>query len=654
MRQVGNFQGLRVASLESRRSEDMAKLIQGLGGSPFVSPSMRETPIDNPTDAIHFANGLITGQIDLVILMTGVGFRFLLAAVEKRVDRQRFLDALSDVPTIARGPKPVAAMKDVGLTPTHRIPEPNTWREVLTYIDAKIPISNMTIGLQEYGKPNPSLIAGLEARGARVYPVQVYQWDFPLDSKPLEENIRAIVRGERDVLLFTSAHQVTNLFRMAEQLEVEDSMRERLKQMVVASVGPTTSEAIREKHLEVDVEPEHPKMTPLVEACAENAARILKRKQRDWEHRALASRESIALQDGSVAGAAKPSDPLAPWRETIFIKACLGEPTPVTPIWMMRQAGRYMEEYRRVRGKTTFLELCKNPELCSEVMCVAVEKLGVDAAILFSDLLPILEPMGMDLDFAQGEGPTIYNPLREAKDIDRFRELEQVDSLGYVFEAVRRTRRDLPSQIPLIGFAGAPFTLASYAIEGGGSRNYLLTKGMMYRDRSAWDAIMSRLARSVTRYLNAQIAAGAQCVQLFDSWAGCLSPSDYREYVFPYSKMVFDGITPGVPTIHFATGNPALLPIIAEAGSRVVGLDWRIEFRAGWDVIGKEFSVQGNLDPAILLADRKTIESHAKRILDQAAGQPGHIFNLGHGVHQQTPVENARFLVDVVHEWSAR
>ena len=346
-------------------------------------------------------------------------------------------------------------------------------------------------------------------------------------------------------------------------------------------------------------------------------------------------------------------DSSAPWFDSPFMRACRREPTEVTPVWLMRQAGRYMAEYRKVREKTTFLELCKNPQLCSEIMCTAVNRLGVDAAIIFSDLLPILEPMGLDLEFAQGEGPLIHNPVREPADVARVEELESADSLHFVIETVRQTRNDLPADIPLIGFAGAPFTLASYVIEGQASRNYLHTKTLMYRDEGAWKELMQRFARAVTIYLNAQIRAGAQCVQLFDSWAGCLGPGDYRRYVLPYTQKIISGITPGVPVINFATGNPALLPLLAEGGSSVIGVDWRVQLDNAWKTVGHHLAVQGNLDPLILLADRSTIRERAGEVLHQAAGRPGHIFNLGHGVLQQTPVENAIALVDAVHELSA-
>jgi len=331
------------------------------------------------------------------------------------------------------------------------------------------------------------------------------------------------------------------------------------------------------------------------------------------------------------------------------MKAARREPSERTPIWLMRQAGRFLPEYRAVRQKMSFLELCKNPDLSAEVMLTAVQRLGVDAAILFADLLPILEPMGLKLEFSAGEGPVIHNPIRGPEDVDRLRELESVAPLDFVLQAVRKTRAGLPEDLPLIGFAGAPFTLASYAIEGGASRNHLRVKSLMYGDAGAWNAIMARLARAVVRYLNAQIDAGVQAVQLFDSWVGCLGPDDYRRYVLPHTRVVIQHLRPGVPVIHFATGNPALLPLMREAGGDVIGIDWRIRLDDAWRTIGYDKAVQGNLDPAVLLSEPAEIRRRVRDILDQAGGRPGHIFNLGHGVYPQTPVDSAIALVEAVH-----
>lgn len=340
-------------------------------------------------------------------------------------------------------------------------------------------------------------------------------------------------------------------------------------------------------------------------------------------------------------------------QQSRLLKACRREPVDCTPVWIMRQAGRYLPEYMAVRSRVTFIELCKTPELAAQVTLDAQRILGVDAAILFADLLPILEPMGIDLEYQKGEGPVIHNPLRDPAEIDRIRELEDVSSLHYTFDAVRLIRRDLPGNIPLLGFAGAPFTLASYVLEGGGSRNYLHTKSLMYRDEGAWRTLMERLSRSLIRYLKAQIDAGCQAVQLFDSWAGCLSPSDYRRYALPFTKSIVDAIRPHAPVINFLTGNPALLPLLREAGGDVFGLDWRVELADGWKTVGYDVGVQGNLDPLSLLADLSVLKERTLDVLKQAAGRPGHIFNLGHGVMPEVPPDHVKALVQMVHEFSA-
>lgn len=635
-----NFGGLVVGCFESRRGTDMAALIEKYGGVPRVSPSLREVALRENPSAKTFVHELLTGNIDIVIFLTGVGFKHLLTAVEKIVPRQRYLDALSDVITICRGPKPAAAMKEVGLTPTHRVPEPNTWRDLLATIDAGIPIYNQSIALQEYGKPNSSLIAGLESRGARVLQVRVYDWDLPEDTKPLEENVKALAAGQLDLIMFTSAHQAVNVITIAQRLNLLKEVEAALRRTVVASIGPTTTEMLRDLDWPVDIEPPHPKMAHLVIAAAEQAAELKRRKTSNAVNVVSAGSDVL--------------DTRAPWYNSPFMKACRREPTEVTPVWLMRQAGRYMAEYRSVRHGLNFLELCKRPDLCCEVMVTAVNKLGVDAAILFADLLPILEPMGMDLEFVAGDGPTIHNPIREPRDVDRVRPLESVEELQYTFDAVKLTREALPPTIPLIGFAGAPFTLASYCIEGGGSKTYLHTKSLMYRDSSAWKELLSRLTTSVVKYLTAQVTAGCQCLQIFDSWVGCLAPDDYKNYVLPHMKRLIAELPHGVPVIHFAAGNPALLPLVAQAGGHVIGLDWRTRLDEGWAAVGPRKAVQGNLDPSVLLADQETIRIQAKSILDQAKGRPGHIFNLGHGVHQQTPVENAMALVKMVHEMSQK
>jgi uroporphyrinogen decarboxylase len=337
-----------------------------------------------------------------------------------------------------------------------------------------------------------------------------------------------------------------------------------------------------------------------------------------------------------------------------FLQACRREPAPFTPVWLMRQAGRYMPEYRAVRERFSFLELCRNSDAAAEVTVKAVEVLGVDAAIIFADILLILEPLGVGLEFAKGDGPVIHRPVRSGADVARLPEPPPEETVPFVFESVRKARAALPAHVPLIGFSGAPFTVASYLVEGKGSRNYLHTKALMYSDRPAWDRLLGLLSRTIVAYLNAQIAAGAQAVQLFDSWVGCLTPDDYREYVLPHTRAVIRGVAPGVPVIHFGTGTAGLLELMREAGGDVIGVDWRVDLGEAWRRLGHDVGIQGNLDSVALFAPRPEIRRRVRAILDAAGGRPGHIFNLGHGILPETPVDHARFLVDTVHELSSR
>ncbi len=334
-----------------------------------------------------------------------------------------------------------------------------------------------------------------------------------------------------------------------------------------------------------------------------------------------------------------------------FLDACWQKPVDCTPVWFMRQAGRYMSEYRAIRAKHNLLEICAQPELAAEVTLQPVRALGVDAAILFADILLPLMPMGIHLEFAAGEGPVIHNPVSSPADVAALRPVEPREALGNVMEAVRIVRRALDGKTALIGFAGAPFTLASYIIEGGSSRNYLKTKRLMYNDPAAWHSLMGKLARVIADYLVAQVEAGAQAVQLFDSWVGALAPDDYREYVLPHSHTIFQALqTTAVPAIHFGTGTASLLPLMREAGGSVIGIDWQTPLAWAWERLEHRVAVQGNLDPVALFAPRGDLEKRVERVLAQAEGRPGHIFNLGHGILPETPVENVKRVVELVHE----
>ena len=334
---------------------------------------------------------------------------------------------------------------------------------------------------------------------------------------------------------------------------------------------------------------------------------------------------------------------------TRFLNACRRQPVDATPVWFMRQAGRYMPEYRALRERHSLLALCREPELATQVTMQPVNRIDLDAAILFSDLLLPLEPMGLPFDFIKGEGPAIETPIRTTADIDKLKTFEPRESLSHVLQAIRLIQRELAGRIPLIGFAGAPFTLASYAIEGGHSNNFALTKALMYGHPEAWHRLCGKFAAIIGDYMVAQIEAGVDVVQIFDSWVGALSPADYREFVLPHTRTIFDAIGGRVPTIHFGTGTSTFLGDLREAGGDVIGADWRIPLDEAWARIGYDRGVQGNLDPTLLLGPTDRLLAAADDVLRRAAGRPGHIFNLGHGILPMTNLEQVQQLAEHVH-----
>ena len=338
-----------------------------------------------------------------------------------------------------------------------------------------------------------------------------------------------------------------------------------------------------------------------------------------------------------------------------FLRACRREAVDATPVWFMRQAGRYMQVYRDLRARYSLLEICRQPDLAIAVTLQPLDAIEVDAAILFSDLLLPFTPMGLDFDFVKGEGPSIERPIRSADDVARLRTFEPREALGHVLETIRLLRQELAGRVPLIGFGGAPFTLASYAIEGGPSSRYELTKRFMYSQPRAWHQLCDYFATVMADYLRAQVDAGAQAVQIFDSWAGALSRNDYREFALPHTRRIFDGLAnAGVPLIHFGVGTTAILADIAQAGGHVVGVDWRLPLDEAWDAIGHERGIQGNLDPTLLLGPTDRLLLAADDVLFRAAGRPGHIFNLGHGILPSTPLEHVQELARHVHAASRR
>ena len=335
----------------------------------------------------------------------------------------------------------------------------------------------------------------------------------------------------------------------------------------------------------------------------------------------------------------------------LFLRACRREPVPRTPVWFMRQAGRYMQEYRELRARHSLLELCRTPELAAAITLQPLKKLGVDAAIIFADLLLPAQAMGMKLEFAEGEGPILSPPIRAAEDVRKLGTVQDGE-LSYVAEAIRIVCRELHGSLPVIGFCGAPFTVASYMIEGSGSRNFVNTKRMMYQSPELWQALMQKLVPVLGAYLRSKAEAGAGAVQIFDSWVGCLNPEDYRTYVLPYSRALIRAVAPaGVPIIHFGTGTATLLELMRKAGGDVIGVDWRIALGEAWRRVGYDVAVQGNLDPVVLFGPREMIRARVEQVLRSAEGRPGHIFNLGHGILPETPVENVQAVVEIVRQF---
>jgi len=645
------------------------KVLEPFKGRGAESVSAVKNSVDKATRKrlSDFTGQLLTGMVDAVIFRTGAGVAHYLQEISRQHDATRVMDLLSDSQVIAASPLAAEALVAASIKPIHafadgshanrsQLPQPTgSWRSTLIALDRHYQpqdptgnaMLNMSFGLEDC-EDWFSLSSGLEARGARVVPIPVFACATPVRKNSVADFFEQLEVLNIQVLLFNSPLEASKLAFLAKRFSRARLTNHLLNHHIVIAVGNDTHEILADRGFPVDLTLPKSKSpdqstalsSEALETMAASITQLQSRKQNSY----------IKMSGPSTSS----NDPNAPWYNSPFMKACRGEPTDVTPVWMMRQAGRYMSEYREVRANVSFLDLCANPQLCSEVMCTAVEKLGVDAAIIFSDLLPILVPMGCDLEFVKGDGPVIHNPVRTAKDIDRIKPLDSNAELEFVMETVRQTRQDLPADMPLIGFAGAPFTLASYMIEGGSSRNYAATKQIMFSDPSAWDQLMQHLVTSISIYLKGQIEAGAQCVQLFDSWAGCLSFEDYSKRVHPYVQQIIASLPADVPVINFATGNPALLPLLADTRASVIGIDWRTRLDDAWQTVGYDRAVQGNLDPTVLLTNPDEIRRQAKFVLDQAAGRAGHIFNLGHGILPMTPVENAVALVDIVHELSSK
>lgn len=624
----------------------MQSMIQKQGGKCFSAPTLREIPLESNNDLERFSTMLFSHQVDVMIFLTGVGAKKMIEIMSVRHGVEKVCRELSVTTIVTRGPKPVKALSEFGIKPAIRVGEPNTWREVIQEIDEDPELGGIkgkTVAVQEYGTSNQDLVDGLSRRGAKVVRVPVYRWALPEDVGPIKEAILKLAQSEFEVALFTSAVQIHHLFQVAVENGMENELRNGLRQTVVASIGPMCTEGIESHGISVDYEAEKSSMGAFVLDLADRVEACIRSK-----HSARTSCNGSAqkVSEADVNSEALINSP--------FMRALRCETSEVTPVWLMRQAGRYMKEYRDIRKGVPFLEFCKRPDLVTEITVKARQLLEADAAIIFSDILVIIESFGLSLQYGNEQGPAIQITLDEGKSVDDVQLNNVNESLSFVFEAVSRTRAALEPEIPLLGFCGAPFTIASYMIEGGSSKTFQRTKAYMYQDAARWNVLMQKITDGLTELLQGQIRSGAQAVQIFDSWVGCMDSESYRKYVMPHSKRLIESVESMAPVIHFGTGNPQLLPVMAETGGHCVGVDFRIGMKEAWDLIGHTRSVQGNLDPAILLTDRTTIKQQVQKILKETAGRPGHIFNLGHGILPETPFDHAKYLVDLVHDLSRK
>lgn len=643
-----SFNGLNIASFESRRAREIERLIEYHQGNAHVAKAVVESPSKSSKEVEELCVRLKNKQIDILVVLTGIGTKLLIENLEKRLGTKPAKKLLGNLTIIGRGIKSRSVLRNYGLTPLYSKPVPNSLDDITNLLRDKDLLKGKSIAVQEYSKKSIAFLNSLKKGGAKVLSIPVYKSGLPEDTENLKRLIDSILKSTIDICLFTSSQQVVNAFIFAKKLQKTDELIRSFRNIAIGSIGTNTSKALSAHGIKADYEPENMRMGNLVREMARRSEYLLQKKRTSARNKVDTNTWNRADTNWGRMSEKKRK---AITTDSAFMKACRREKAEHTPIWIMRQAGRFSRHYRAIRAGQTFLELCKSPQTASEVTLMAVDQLGVDAAIIFSDILLILEPLGINITYTKSDGPRILNPLRTKKNIERINKFNP-DDMGFMYESLNITRKALNPAIPLIGFAGAPFTIASYAIEGGSSRNFELTKGLMYKDPDLWNSIMTILSNATADYLNRQAKEGADVVQVFDSWIGCLSPQDYKDYVLPHMKNLFDKIDKSVPAIHFGTGTATLLKMMKEAGGTVIGFDWRVDIEKAWKEIGYNNAVQGNLDPIVLFSTPSIIRKRVKELLKKVKRRKGHIFNLGHGVLPGTPPDNVLALIDAVHEYS--
>lgn len=619
------FGGKPVIFLESRRRKEMEDLILRHGGRPIGAPVLEEVPLESQEHLFTFFEAWRRGDFDCVLFLTGVGVENLWKALQKRYSTDEIRKVFESRFKLARGPKPARALNLLGAPAQLEVPEPNTWKEVLTCLENHNLLSGARLAVQEYGTTPVELYRAFVEKDVRVlYRVPVYQWKLPSEL-PFFPSLLELLQKERGFLLITSGVQIHNLLEAAERLHQKDLLQTALKSWKIASIGPVATQALREHGFEPLLEPSHPKMGFLVKETAEKAALF------------FPSSDFLSVPDSSQT-----------FETALFLQALKKLPTPRPPVWIMRQAGRYLPSYRRLRAGLSFSAFCASPDLCAQAAVEAQQALQTDAAIVFWDLPLLLDALGFPVTYPEGKGPFLPHPLRSTREVEQLEPSRVAENLKSLSETVVRTRRSLPSDIPLIGFCGAPWTLAAYLLEGKSSRTFPKLWAFAASEEKAFRELLEKLAVACQAALELQIACGVQAVQLFDTWAGTVSAPFYRNFLAPSVQALLSAVRGKAPTIYFAAEAAHLLPEFARLRTDAISVDARANLQEASTLLSA-FALQGNFPPQLLAAgDVQTVRKETQKMLQEIQGRPGYIANLGHGILPDTPLENVHAFLETI------
>lgn len=626
---------LNLISFEARLKLKVEKLLEGNSFTVQSAPLIKEVALELNDKILDFYHQLKNQEFDALILLTGVATRSFIKTLSQKFEREEILQTLAKQQIIVRGPKPEKVCQIFKLPILYKVPKPNTWREIVASLKTRHLISGKKIAILHYGKINEEFTQDLTNEGAKYESLLVYRWELPDDLEPVKSAIKKILAGKTNGLIFTSAQQVVHLFELVKQQNCELEFRRALLSTVVFSIGPICSERLIKYQVDVDCEVFPNTLDHLVEVIKEKAASLWLQKQNKF-----IEKQAVWLNQPLT-------DPKKIEQNPLNLMLAGKKPQRI-PIWLMRQAGRYMAEYQTIRQNTDFVSLCLNPELVAKATLSAIERLGLDAAIIFSDILIVARPMGFSLHYDEGVGPVIDNPLHGPKEFEKIKKENLIQELEPVAQAIQLTRKNLAPQIPLLGFSAAPFTLASYLIEGGSSKHFLKTKKFIHNQPKLWHDLMQFLTEALFDLLVMQIKKGCQLVQVFDSWCGVLDPQDFEKYCYPYLKNLVQKLSQNnIQTIVYGSFSQAQLKQI-DVDNITLSLSWQIDLEWAHQKLNKNLAFQGNLDPALLFCKPESFLPKVKNILTILKKRKNSIFNLGHGILPKTPLANVMELIDFV------